>query len=113
MIVTRIGRLLLGLGVLVGTAAALGLLAGFEPARLPAAVLNIAVYKLLFVSALAILAAGAVTLRHAARTAGRARGPGPVVGGRPPAGLASASAPPSPLTPGEPAVAARDRAPGS
>jgi hypothetical protein len=53
--------------VLVGVAASVGLLTGFEPARLPPAMLNIAVYKLVFISALAILAVGAVVLRHARR----------------------------------------------
>jgi hypothetical protein len=48
---------------------AVGLLAGFEPARLPPALLSIAVYKLVFIAALAILAAGATVLRHAGRSA--------------------------------------------
>ena len=88
MSVSRIGRLLLGLGVLVGVAAGVGLLVGFEPARLPPALLNIAVYKLVFVSALAILAAGAVVLRHAGRVEGRMRDAGPVASGAPRADLA-------------------------
>ena len=67
MSATRIGRLLLALGVLVGGAAGIAMLLGFEPARLPRAVLNIAVYKLTFLAALAILAAGATVLRHAWR----------------------------------------------
>lgn len=74
MSISRIGRLLLGLGVVIGGAAGVGLLAGFEPARLPPALLNVAVYKLLFAAALAILAAGAVVLRHAGRRAGLLEG---------------------------------------
>ena len=85
--VSRIGRLVLGLGVLVGGAAGIGLLAGFEPARLPPALLNIAVYKLMFVSALAILAAGAVMLRHARRWEGRTRDGLPIAPGHPGLGL--------------------------
>lgn len=66
---TRLGALLLGLGVLVGVLAALGLLVGFEPARLPAALLNVAAYKLTFLAAFGLLAAGAVVQRHAHRAA--------------------------------------------
>lgn len=53
MSISRIGRLLLGFRVVVGAAAGVG------PARLPA-LLNIAVHEPGFVSALAILAPGAV-----------------------------------------------------
>lgn len=67
MSASHVGRLLLGLGMLVGAAASVALLIGFEPARLPPALLNVAVYKLVFASALAILAAGAVVSRHARR----------------------------------------------
>ena len=63
----RLGRLLLALGLVVGCAASVGLLVGFEPARLPPALLNIAAYKLTFIAALGLLAAGAVSLRHARR----------------------------------------------
>ena len=62
-----IGRLLLVLGLLVGAAASIGLLVGFEPARLPPVLLNIAAYKLTFVAALGLFAGGAVFLRHARR----------------------------------------------
>lgn len=65
MSATRIGRLLLALGVLVGAAASVGLLLGVEPARLPPALLKLAVYKLTFLAALSMLAAGATVLRHA------------------------------------------------
>jgi hypothetical protein len=64
---SRTGRLLLGLGVLVGTVASVGLLIGFEPARLPPALLNIAAYKLTFLAALGLIAGGAVVTRHTRR----------------------------------------------
>lgn len=59
--------MLLGLGVLVGVAAGLGLLLDFEPARLPPALLNIAAYKLTFIGALGLIAAGAMVVRYARR----------------------------------------------
>ncbi|HJU75200.1 MAG TPA: hypothetical protein VJ717_15770 [Gemmatimonadaceae bacterium] len=65
----RIGRLLLGVGLLVGLAGGVGLLTGFEPARLPAALLNIAAYKLTFLAAFGLLAAGAIFRRYARRDA--------------------------------------------
>jgi hypothetical protein len=68
----HIGRLLLTLGVLVGVAASVGLLVGFEPARLPPALLNVAAYKLTFIAALGLLAGGAMFLRFARRTEQRA-----------------------------------------
>jgi hypothetical protein len=64
----HIGRLLLTLGVLVGVAASIGLLVGFEPARLPRTLINAAAYKLTFIAALALLAGGAMLLRLARRT---------------------------------------------
>lgn len=64
---THLGALLLGLGVAVGTLAGVGLVLGFEPAQLPAALLNIAAYKLTFLAAFGLLAAGAVVQRHARR----------------------------------------------
>jgi hypothetical protein len=64
----HIGRLLLTLGVLVGVAASIGLLVGFEPARLPRTLLNLAAYKLTFIAALGLLAGGAMLLRLARRT---------------------------------------------
>jgi hypothetical protein len=68
MSATRIGRMLLALGVLVGGAASIGLILGVEPAQLPPALLRIAVYKLTFLASLSILAAGAMVLRHARLT---------------------------------------------
>lgn len=68
----RLGSVLLALGLLVGVVGSVGLLIGFEPARLPPALLNIAAYKLTFVAALALLAAGATFLRCARREETRA-----------------------------------------
>ena len=50
----HIGRLLLTLGVLVGAAASVGVLVGFEPARLPPTLLNVAAYKLTFIASHAV-----------------------------------------------------------
>ena|SRR5215203_1557046 len=60
----RIGPVLLALGLVVGVAAGVGLLVGFEPARLPRELLNIAAYKLTFLAAGGLLAAGALALRY-------------------------------------------------
>ena len=68
---SRIGNLFLGLGVLVGGAAGVGMLAGFEPSSLPPALLDIAAYKLTFVGAFGLLAAGAVMRRYARREESR------------------------------------------
>ena len=51
----------------MGVAAVVGLVVGFEPAKLPPAILNIAVYKLTFVAAAGLLAAGAVMQRYTRR----------------------------------------------
>ena len=64
---SRFGQLLLVVGGAVGVAAVIGLVVGFEPAKLPAALLNIAVYKLTFAAAAGLLAAGAVVRRYAQR----------------------------------------------
>jgi len=88
-----IGRLLLGLGMAVGVVAGVGLLVGFEPARLPPALLNIAAYKLTFVAAIGLLVAGAVIVRYGRRDASgeldarrKADGPPRLAGGAPPQG---------------------------
>ena len=67
MRVERMGGLLLALGVVVGTAAGIGLVLGFEPAQLPRELLNIAAYKLTFLAAGGLLAGGAVLLRYGRR----------------------------------------------
>jgi len=64
---SRIGPFLLGLGVVVGAAAAVGLLVGFEPSELPPALLDIAAYKLTFMGAFGLLAAGAIMIRYGRR----------------------------------------------
>lgn len=65
MHITRAGSVLLILGLIVGGAAGIGLMVGFEPARLPAALLNIAAYKLTFAAAGGLLVAGAMLIRYA------------------------------------------------
>lgn len=63
----RLGSVLLALGLLVGLVGSVGLLLGFEPARLPPALLNIAAYKLVFLTAIGLLAVGAIVRRAARR----------------------------------------------
>jgi hypothetical protein len=85
----HVGRLLLALGLLVGLAASVGLLVGFEPSRLPPALLDLAAYKLTYLAAFGLIAAGAVFVRHARRAdAPRSRASGmdlPAGGHVPPA----------------------------
>jgi hypothetical protein len=66
---SRFGQLLLVIGGGVGVAAVVGLVVGFEPAALPPALVNIAVYKLTFAAAAGLLAAGAIVRRYARRSA--------------------------------------------
>lgn len=68
----RLSTLLLSLGAIVGAAAGVGLLVGFEPSRLPPALLDLAAYKLTFIAAFALLAAGAALGRYARRARPRA-----------------------------------------
>jgi hypothetical protein len=63
----RLGNVLLIGGLAVGAVAALGYLLGFDPMRLPPALVRIAVYKLTFLAALGLIAAGAVVRRHTRR----------------------------------------------
>lgn len=68
---THVGAVLIGLGLLVGALAGLGLLLGLAPSHLPAALLDLAAYKLTFLAAFGLLAAGAVVQRYARRATGR------------------------------------------
>lgn len=68
---SQFGKLLLGIGGVVGVAAVIGLVVGFEPASLPTALVNIAVYKLTFLAAAGLLAAGAILRRYARRSEGQ------------------------------------------
>ena len=63
--------MLIGIGVVVGMAAVAGLAVGFDPARLPAEILKIAVYKLTFIAAGGLLAAGAILHRYTRRARGQ------------------------------------------
>ena len=65
----RFGTFLLGTGVVVGVTAVVGLVVGFEPSRLPPALLDVAAYKLTFLAAAGLLAAGAIIRRRANRAA--------------------------------------------
>ncbi len=64
---SRVATFCFGLGLFVGGAASVGLLFGFEPSRLPPALLDIAAYKLAFIAALALLGVGAVVRRYELR----------------------------------------------
>ena len=77
---SRFGGFLLGIGVAVGIAAVVGLATGFEPSRLPAALLDVAVYKLTFAAAAGLLAAGAIVRRYARRDSERATSPASAAG---------------------------------
>lgn len=70
---SRIGGFLLATGVLAGIAAGVGLVLGFEPSRLPPALLDIAAYKLTFLAAGGLLAAGAIIRRRANRADAESR----------------------------------------
>ena len=59
----RFASLLLGLGAAIGVAGAIGLAVGFQPSRLPAALIDISVYKLVFIAAAVVLGAGAIVGR--------------------------------------------------
>lgn len=65
---SRFGGFLLATGAAVGVAAVVGLMTGFDPAKLPPALLTIAAYKLAFAAAAGLLAAGAIVRRHANRS---------------------------------------------
>jgi hypothetical protein len=72
---SRFGGFLLGVGAAVGIAAVVGLATGFEPSRLPPALLDIAAYKLTIVAAIGLLVAGAVIRKRALRDESRADSP--------------------------------------
>jgi hypothetical protein len=64
---SRIGGVLLATGAAVGVVAVVGMVLGFEPARLPAALLNIAAYKLTLIGAAGLITAGAIVRRRGKR----------------------------------------------
>lgn len=69
MRLTKLAAFCYGMGLFVGGAASMGLLFGFEPSRLPPALLDIAAYKLAFIAAFTLLGAGAVVTRYERRMA--------------------------------------------
>ncbi|MEO7964681.1 MAG: hypothetical protein ABIT38_12340 [Gemmatimonadaceae bacterium] len=64
---SRIGSLLLGLGLLVGGMAAIAMTLGVRPSDLPANVLDIAPYKLAIAAFLGLLWTGGLVVRHGKR----------------------------------------------
>ena len=70
----RAGRFLLVSGLVVGLLASAALILGLKPSQLPSAMLDIAAYKLSFLAALGLMAAGAGLLRHARRDPKAVRG---------------------------------------
>jgi len=91
---SRFGGFLLGVGAAVGVAAVVGLATGFEPSRLPPALLDIAAYKLTIVAAIGLLVAGAVIRKRALRDEGhsdRTDNPRPSADARASAALVAAS----------------------
>ena len=68
---SRIAEFLLAAGAVVGAAAVVGLVVGFEPAKLPPALLNLAFYKLAFVGAAGLLVGGGLVHRYARRGEGQ------------------------------------------
>ena len=67
MRLSKLAAFCFGLGLFIGGAASAGLLVGFEPSRLPPALLDIAAYKLAFIASFALFGVGAVLSRHAQR----------------------------------------------
>ena len=65
--ISKVGPVFLSLGLIVGGLAGLGLMTGFEPAKLPPELLNIAAYKLTFAAAGGLLTAGALLVRYSRR----------------------------------------------
>lgn len=61
---SRFGKFLLGIGAIVGVSAGVALTLGFRPSELPAALLDIAAYKLVFISAAVLMGAGAALRRY-------------------------------------------------
>ncbi len=66
---SKFGKLLLGIGITLGVAAGIALVLGFKPSRLPPALLDIAAYKLVFISVAVLMASGAALRRYARQSA--------------------------------------------
>lgn len=97
-----LGKILLGAGLVVGVVAGVALSLGLEPSKLPPALLDIAAYKLTFLAAAGLLAAGAIVLRYGRR---EARDDDQTIRAAEVAGVNSANA--------LPPMAAEERAPGT
>ncbi len=68
---TQVGTLLRILGLSVAVAAVAALLLGFDASRLSPFLIKIAIYKLAFIAALVLLAAGAMIGRRARERSSR------------------------------------------
>jgi hypothetical protein len=71
---SRLGGFLLAVGAAVGVVAFVGLATGFEPSRLPPALLDIAAYKLTIAAAAGLLVVGAMIRRRGLREEARSDG---------------------------------------
>lgn len=65
MRLSRLSAACYGLGLFIGGAASVGLAFGFAPSRLPAALLDVAAYKLAFLTSIALFGVGAAVGRYA------------------------------------------------
>ncbi len=65
MRLTKVSAACYGLGLFIGGAASVGLAFGFAPSRLPAALLDVAAYKLAFLTSIALFGVGAAVGRYA------------------------------------------------
>jgi hypothetical protein len=77
---STLGTFLLTVGLLVGVAAGVALTLGFDPTQLPPQLVKVALYKITFLAAGGLIAAGAIVRREsrASRSPGdaaAARGP--------------------------------------
>jgi hypothetical protein len=62
---SRVSAVCYAIGLLVGGAACAGLAFGFEPSRMPASLLDVAAYKLAFLTSIALFGTGAAIGRYA------------------------------------------------
>jgi hypothetical protein len=63
----RMANVFMSLGAVIGVLGCIGLAVGFRPSQLPAGLLDLSVYKLIFVAAAGVIAAGAILGRAARR----------------------------------------------
>ncbi len=73
----RVATVCLAIGGAVAVLGVIGLAVGFRPSALPAALLDIAAFKLVFIAAGGLVVAGAMLGRSARRAADRCNSPAP------------------------------------